>query len=229
MQAKDSLNMRSMERFLLVCGALAGPLFTVVWFVVGVRRAHFDPMQHPISALAIGESGWIQSVNFLLTGALTIALAFGLRDVLKGKAGWAPSLIGAAGAGYFGDGIFVTDPLNGFPPGTPPVTIPPTFSGSLHLLFASLLFFGLPAACFELARFFRRQGVDRWARYSIFTAVAFLGTYLFASAGFLQAKDLVPYAGLIQRVSLTIGMLWMTLLSVYLLIAALKEEKEEYA
>lgn len=224
MQATGSLNMSNTSKFLLVCGASAGPLFTIAWFLLGLVREHYDPMQHPISALAIGVSGWTQSANFMITGLLIVALAFGLRNVLQSDAGWAPLLVGAVGVGYLGDGFFVTDPLNGFPPGTLPVTIPPTLSGSLHLLFASLMFFGLLAACFELARYFSKQGDPAWATYSMVTAVAFLVTYLVASAGFLQAKDLVPYAGLIQRISLTIGMVWLTLLPIRLLSGASKKK-----
>ena len=225
MQATGSLSVSNTTKFFLACGVIAGPLFTLAWFMLGLARENYDPMRHPISALAIGGDGWTQSVNFLITGLLTLALAFGLHNVLQGDAGWAPALIGAAGIGYIGDGFFVTDPLNGFPPGTPPVSIPPTLSGSLHLLFASLMFFGLPAACFEFARYFSKQGDNSWAGYSKFTAIAFLGTYLVASAGFLQAKDLVPYAGLIQRISLTIGMVWMTLIPIHLLGAVSKEKK----
>jgi hypothetical protein len=162
----------------------------------------------------------MQSANFMVTGLLTLMLAFGLHTRFQGNAGWGPLLIGAVAFGYLGDGFFVTDPLNGFPPGTLPVTIPPSLIGSLHLLFASLMFFGLLAACFVLARYFSTQGDPTWAAYSKGTGVAFLVTYLVASAGFLQVKDLVPYAGLIQRISLTIGMLWLTLLPIRLLSAA---------
>jgi hypothetical protein len=220
MQATGSLNVSNTSKFLLVCGSIAGPLFTTAWFLLGLVREHYDPMQHPISALAIGGSGWMQSANFMVTGLLTLMLAFGLHTRFQGNAGWGPLLIGAVAFGYLGDGFFVTDPLNGFPPGTPPVTVPPSLSGSLHLLFASVTFFGLLAACFELARYFSSQVDLTWAAYSKVTAVALLVTYLFASAGFLQVQALVPYAGLIQRISLTIGMLWLTLLPIRLLSAA---------
>ena len=220
MQATGRLNVSNTSKFLLVCGATAGPLFTLAWFLLGLVREQYDPIQHPISALAIGRSGWMQSANFIVTGGLNLAFAFGLHNLLQADAGGGPLLIGAVGLGYLGSGFFVTDPLNGFPPGTLPVTIPPSILGSLHLLFASLMFFGLLAACFVLGRYFSGQGGPTWAAYSKGTGVAFLVTYLVASAGFLQVKDLVPYAGLIQRISLTIGMLWLTLLSIRMLSAA---------
>jgi hypothetical protein len=42
---------------LLVCGTVAGPLFTVVWIVAGATRANYDLLQHPISSLSIGAFG----------------------------------------------------------------------------------------------------------------------------------------------------------------------------
>ncbi|MCI0727528.1 MAG: DUF998 domain-containing protein [Chloroflexi bacterium] len=50
-------------KVLLVCGAIAGPLFTVAWLVEGATRANYDPLRHPISSLSIGELGWTQTVN----------------------------------------------------------------------------------------------------------------------------------------------------------------------
>lgn len=202
----------------LICGALAGPLFTIAWFIEGVTRIHYDPMRHPISSLALGEFGWTQIANFLATGILTLVLASGLRKAFKLEGGttWIPTLITIVGIGFLGTGFFATDPLSGYPLGTPAMLIPPTLVGSLHLLFASFIF-GLPIACFLMARLFDEQGERNWAIYSKVTAVAFMLVYLLAMAGFLQVPGLVNYAGLLQRISVIIGLAWMTLLPVYLL------------
>ena len=37
----------------------------------------------PISALAAWPTGWIQTLNFYVTGALTIAFGFGLHHALQ--------------------------------------------------------------------------------------------------------------------------------------------------
>lgn len=205
-------------RTLLICGALVGPLFTIAWFIEGVTRIHYDPMRHPISSLALGEFGWTQIANFLVTGILTLVLAFGLRKAFKleGATTWIPTLITIVGIGFLGTGFFATDPLSGYPLGTPAMLLPPTLIGSLHLLFASFIF-GLPIACFLMARLFDEQGERNWAIYSKVTAIAFMIVYLLAMAGFLQVPGLVNYAGLLQRVSVIIGLAWMTLLPVYLL------------
>jgi hypothetical protein len=212
--------MDSKTRTLLICGALAGPLFTIAWFIEGLTRIHYNPMRHPISALSLGEFGWTQVANFIVTGILTLVLAFGLREAFQreGRTTWIPTLLTIVGIGFIGTGFFATDPLSGYPLGTPAMLLPPTLIGSLHVLFASFIF-GLPVACLVMTRLFDDQGEHSWAMYSKITAIAFMIVYLLAMAGFLQVPGLVNYAGLLQRISVIIGLAWMTLLPIYLLNA----------
>ena len=214
----SSARLDGKTKLLLICGALAGPFFTIIWFLTGLTRANYDPMRHPISALALGESGWTQVTNFIITGVLAFALAYGLQRALpsRGASKWVLVLFYMIAIGFLGTGFFATDPLNGYPPRTPAMLIPPTVMGSLHLLFASFIF-GLPMACFLLAGLFAAQGERNWALYSRATAIAFIIIYLIGTAGFIQVESLVNYAGLFQRISTTIGLAWMTLLPIYLL------------
>ena len=205
-------------RMLLLGGALAGPLFTLAWFLEGLPRATYDPTRHPISSLSLGEFGWTQVANFIVTGILTLVLALGLQKALQsqGRAAWVPTLITIVGIGFLGSGFFATDPLSGYPPGTPPMLLPPTLIGALHVFFAAFIF-GLPLACFVMVQIFNDQRERNWALYSKLTAVAFIMVYLLAMAGFLQVPGLVDYAGLLQRISIIIGLTWMTILPIYLL------------
>jgi Protein of unknown function (DUF998) len=206
-------------RLLLICGALAGPIFTIIWLITGLNRANYDPMRHPISSLAIGEFGWTQVANFLITGILTLAFAFGLREALQSRGGskWAVIWIAALGIGLIGAGLFVADPMNGYPPGTPLLLMQPTVIGRLHRLFSALVFFGLPGAGFTLARLFVRNGERTSANYFRWSAIAFLVMFVLTSVGFAQVGTLPNYAGLLQRITLLIGLTWMTFLSIYLL------------
>ncbi len=202
-------------RALLACGVVAGPLFTVVWFVEGARRASdsYNALRHPISSLAIGPAGWTQAAGFIITGALLLAFAVGVRRVTHST--WGPLLIGAVGVGLIGAGVFVTDPISGYPPGSPDRLVNYSTSGTLHQLFSTLVFVGLPAACLVFARRFWGQGERAWASYSAATAVAFLVAFLLASVAFSQTA-LVDYGGLFQRISLTAGFVWLTLLALHL-------------
>src|SRR4051794_40464578 len=98
---------RRLTNALLLCGAVAGPLFVAVFSVDGARRKAYDPIREPVSALA-RDGGWVQRANFAGTGFLMLACASGLRRALP-DARWAPRLVGLFGAGLVGAGAFVTD------------------------------------------------------------------------------------------------------------------------
>ncbi len=151
--------------------------------------------------------------------ALMLAFALGVRRALhpRGGSAWGPLLIGIYAIGLLGAGIFPTDPLNGYPPGTSDKMTYSSVHGVLHGLFSTLVFSGLPIACFVFARRFVRWGERGWTIYSTVTGLAFAITFILTSAGFGQAEGLVELAGLFQRITLTIGWAWMTLLAVHLL------------
>jgi hypothetical membrane protein len=222
MQSKSVLYTSDMTtRLLLLCGAIAGLFFTVAWMVEGSTRADYDPLRHPISSLAIGEYGWTQVATFMITGLLTLAFAVALRRVLPSGSGstWGPRLIGIIAIGLIGAGIFVTDPLNGYPPGTPDLPLQYSLAGRLHRLFSAFVFLGLPIACFVFARRFTEQGERGWRIYSLVTGFAFVVMFVITSIGFGQVAPLAEYAGLLQRITLTIGWAWLSLLAVSMLKA----------
>ena len=68
---------------LLACGAIAGLLFVLVFLLEGATRADYDPLRHPVSSLALGDYGWVQSANFVVAGLLTLAFSVGLRRVFR--------------------------------------------------------------------------------------------------------------------------------------------------
>jgi len=204
---------------LLACGAVAGPLFTLAWIIEGATRTDYNPLRHPVSSLALGDFGWTQTASFIVTGLLTLAFAFGLRHVLRfrGSPIWGALLIGLCAIGLIGAGFFATDPINGYPPGTPVKHIAYSSTpAALHDLFSSFFFIGLSVACFVFARRFARWGEPGWARYSTVTGLAFVLMFIITSAGFAQTAGLADLAGLFQRITLTIGWAWLTLLAAHL-------------
>ncbi len=206
-------------KMLLVGGALAGPLFTLMWIIEGATRIGYNPLRHPVSSLALGDFGWMQVGNFIVAGLLTLAFAIGLWLTLRPQGGstWGPLLIGVWAAGLLAAGIFVTDPVSGYPPETPAVILNPTIHGALHDQISLLGFLGLAAACFVFASHFAARNEQRWTIYSILTGILFpIGIFL-ASMAFGQNESLVAFGGLIQRVTVTLGWTWLTLLAFHLL------------
>ena len=215
-------SMNSKTRLLLWCGVLAGPFFTIVWFLQGLTRPGYDPLKYTISSLSAGELGWIQIANFLITGSLILAFAVALRQLLQEPSGsvWGPILIGLVGVGLIGAGLFVTDPLNGYPPGTPILPTERTTHGILHDLFGIPVFLGLPIAGFVFGRLFARRGESNWAWYSRLSGIGMFAVFFIARLGFRMLETnpaLAENFGLLQRITLIIGFTWLTLLAVHML------------
>src|SRR5919107_4145856 len=85
-----------MMKALLACGAIAGPLFVIAFLFEGATRANYDSLRHPVSSLALGDYGWVQSASFVVAGLLTLAFFVGLRRALEQGKGstWGPLLVG---------------------------------------------------------------------------------------------------------------------------------------
>ncbi len=80
-------------RSLLGYGPLAGTVFVGSILVQGLARRGFSIPHDDASLLANGPLGWIQVVTFLVAGAMTIAVAVGVRQALPSR--WAPRRSGS--------------------------------------------------------------------------------------------------------------------------------------
>jgi hypothetical protein len=206
---------KAWTRGLLRCGLAAGPAFVTAFAVEGGARDGYRPLRHPVSSLALGPRGWAQTGNFAATGTLFLAAAAGLARAGDPAASRppVPALIGAAGAGLIGAAIFPTDPVSGYPPGTPGAPPAPSRTGTAHTVAAIPVFFGLPAAALSCGWRSWRAGQRAFALYSTGTAVTMAASAALAGAGFGQSPRLVSLGGLFQRVSIITGFGWLTVLS----------------
>lgn len=200
---------------LLRCGVAAGPLFITVFLVEGARRPGYKPLRHPVSSLSLGPHGWVQVANFSATGTLCLAGAAGLSLAPGAVPGTrlGTAFIGAAGLGLLGSAVFPTDPVSGYPPGSPDALAEPSTSMTRHGIAAIPIFLGLPTAALAYGWRFHRAGQPRWAVYSACTAASMVVNIGLAGAGFGQASRLVGFAGLFQRASIITAFTWITALS----------------
>jgi hypothetical protein len=202
----------SRTRALLLCGATAAPLWAVVSLAQAAIRDGFDVARHPLSALSNGDLGWLQITNFLVAGVLTVVGASGLRRALQATPGglWVPRLVRVSGLGMIAAGIFVMDPADGFPVGTPagmPSAL--TWHSYGHMAAGTVAFATLIAACYVLGHHFSRIG-DRG--YAVASRLA--GTALLVGDGWAMS------GGRAGSLTLAIGaitaMLWVSAVAAHL-------------
>src|ERR1700722_15782093 len=220
----------SVTRGLLRCGGVAGPVFVATFLVDGATRPGYQPLRHPVSSLSLGTRGATQVTNFAVTGALYAAAAAGLSRAAGSLAGTAagpgragpgragPGRAGVAAAaataaGLMGAAAFRTDPVSGYPAGSPDTTVPPSRAGTAHILMSTGVFLELPDAALGAGVRALRHGQTGWGLDGVGTAVSMLAAAVTAGSGFSQSPRLVGVAGLFQRISIVTGFAWLTALA----------------
>lgn len=169
-------------RALLACAAVAGPLWAAVALAQAATRDGYDLTRHPLSMLSNGSLGWLQITNFVIAGLLLMVGAAGFRRVLPST--WLPRLVALNGAGLLAAGIFTMDPADGFPAGTPyGMATTLTWQSYGHMAAGTIAFAASIAACYVLARHFRRAGQRTAAVASVVAGTALLAGNLWAMSG----------------------------------------------
>jgi len=196
---------------LLTAGAWAGPVYVVVGSTQALTREGFNPTSHAWSLLTLGDLGWIQVANFVVTGLLTLALAIGIRRQLNpGPAGtWGALLVGVFGLSLVGAGLFPPDPMAGFPPGSPGGSF--TIHGMLHFALGGVGFLAQIVGCFIFARRFAGRKEPGWAWFSLATGLAFGAAFFGIASGSGSVWIIVAFT-----VAIVLLFTWMTLLALRL-------------
>src|SRR5262245_59627328 len=195
---------------LLRLGMLAGPLYVVIGVLEVLFRSGFDIRRHALSLMSNGSLGWIQIASFICSGILVILAAIGLRRALYPTRGATAVsiLLVVYGIGLIGAGIFVADPMDGFPPGTPPG--PPasmSWHGPLHFMAGGIGFFGLIGATLVVAYRFFRQRESGWAIASLLTGLFFFGAFAAIASGKRH-----PAINLAFTAAVVLSWLWLSAL-----------------
>lgn len=203
----------NVTRALLGYLALAGPLYVLVSLAQALTRDGFDPTRHEWSLLALGHLGWIQQANLILTGAMLITGAIGVRRAIgAGHDGgtWVPRLLAGYGLGLIGAGVFRADAANGFPPGTPAGRATQfTTHGTLHLVFGSLGFACLIAACFVLARAYQRWTQRQAAVASLLVGIVFTLAFVGIATGAASVAINLGFTGAVM-----VSFAWLTMVAI---------------
>lgn len=166
-------------RSLLRWGIVAGPFYLAVGLAQALLREGFDFARHPLSVLANGSWGWVQTANFVLSGLMVLAATVGFGRVLGPKSRAFRWSLAGYGLGMILAAIFPADPVDGFPPGTP--TGPPTSistTGLMHFVAGALTFLMLGISGFAAAWTMMRRRQTPLALLSLFSGLSvFIGFF----------------------------------------------------
>ena len=193
---------------LLRWGVVAGPFYLAVGLAQAFGRDGFDFGRHPLSVLANGPGGWIQTANFVLTGSMVIAAAAGFQRVLKGASRTVGWFLGAFGASMLVASVFRADPMDGFPIGTPvgpPTSISPV--GMVHFIAGALGFVSLAISCFVAARAMSRLEDRALSRLSLVSGAIILIGFFGGAALPLGS----PVLGI--WIAVVVGWVWLAIMS----------------
>lgn len=202
----------TLRNLLLLGGVISAPLFYVIAIAQAFSRTGFDIKRHAISTLTLGDLGWIQSANFIVTGSLAVLAAIGARDLLKRGKGRAGSwLIGVYGIGMIMAGFFKPDPGLGFPSGAPE-GMPTSMSGhaALHSVAFFTSFICLIAAMVVFSRRFGAQGERSWKVYCLTSAIL-------APLLIIAGMGVNSWVGVIMGAAGMVAFGWVSALAVRLL------------
>lgn len=154
----------AVTRSMLGWGVVAGPFYLVLGLVLAVTREGFDLGRDALSLLLLGDLGWLQWANLVLSGLMTVVAAVGLLRTPR----WprpAAVLVAVYGVCLALSAVFPPDPTESFPSdagGGGDMTT----SGMLHLAFGAIGFLSMAVAAFVagawLAR--RRSRAAVWSR-----------------------------------------------------------------
>lgn len=203
---------KTVSRILLAIGAAGPLLFLTLATLLGLLDPGYDAWTRPISELALGPNGWLQTANFYLFSLAIIAFALGLFRSLS-RPSWAGTgLLIVAGLGMAGAGVFPTD-LKG---------TPETGAGVMHNLLFLVMFLALILSYIPTALSLHR--LADWRGYAWATAlmplVVFALLFVFVVLGSDPGDPLYAVSGLIQRILIAVAFGWMTVTALRLLSAA---------
>src|SRR5215212_5717943 len=200
----------------LAAAGIVGPiLFTVAFVAQGsFRLEEYSPVAEVVSALEAGPGVWVQQVNFVVFGLLTIAFAvglhLGLRPTRWGVIG--PSLLVLSGMALVWAAVF---PLREDAAGL-------TYDPGLHIVGGITYFL---SSAFGLIVVSRRLAADpKWRHLAGSALVAGVTAFamFLAIRGFVVPEDvpLHAWAGLAQRAVLAVLFPCMVVLALRLLRVA---------
>jgi hypothetical protein len=206
---------------------IVGPILFVLAFTIdGFFTPGYNPMTDVVSFLELGSTGWIQSLNFIITGLFLMLFALGYFLWMRPGSGRAWLIVTAGLIALSGVGLVMAGPFLPDPPGTMPFSL----HGILHTVAFTMVFLPLGLACLVIGgKFIRTPGWRLHGGYSLvaglFPIFAALGslfssfvTSSASSAAVSATSSQFAVGGLVNRVLIIVAFAWYVILASRLLL-----------
>ncbi len=184
----------AVTRSMLGWGVVAGPFYLVFGLILALTRPGFDLGRDALSLLLLGDAGWLQALNLVLAGLMTVVAAVGLWRT-PGWSRTAAVLVGAYGLGLV---------LSAFAAPDRPGSGTATVGGILHLAFGGIGFVALGVAAIVASGWFRRRRSRSGAAWSLVAGI--LVIVAFVAGGALSAG---PAGVALLWVAVVAGWAWL--------------------
>jgi hypothetical protein len=208
-----------MTRFLGWAGVAGPTIFVGVFLLLGANRAEYNPVYTFVSQLALDGGGWMQTLNFVVSGLLIVVFGIAVGGRASTRLQWWSIVL--IGLGLLALAVFEDNPSLRYPPGAGDrMTWPPVGFAWGHLILGGIgVVGGLLIAAASWAWRFARDGRQARFVYTVLTLILVPVLYVFAlwsgAASGTPGALLNGYAGLLQRASLMTEMLWILLLALW--------------
>jgi predicted permease len=200
----DPVAARRRVRSAGLAGMTGASAFVIIFTLDGWLTPAYSPAGMFVSELSLGPQGWVQILNFVLTGTLIVMFGRGLgyqfRTGPASRAG--PILMVTIGVSLIASGPFTTDPSA--------IVDQSSIHGMVHGVFGAIVFTLAPLSCYV---FYRRFRIDQdWRDLAGWTLAS--GLVLTVGIGVLKFSQqpgsaLYEWKGLVQRILLVILMTWI--------------------
>ena len=104
----------AVTRSLLGYGVLAGPFYLALGVAQGLIRDGFSFARHPLSVLANGPGGWVQSANLALSALMVLAAVVGIARATPQRSRALRAALVVYALGMIVAAVFRADPMDGY-------------------------------------------------------------------------------------------------------------------
>jgi hypothetical protein len=205
--------MTGSARLRSACGLIGPVAFTTAWLLAQRRQDDYQVRNEHISGLAARDATdpHLMTAGFLALGTCTVAFASAMERRLGPRTGMGPALIGVTGLATIAAGLFRRDRRSNFPP--PGMPGGQSWVNDVHDIAAAV---GATAGTVGLVALAPALARNPELRDLTKPALSAAGASAGISAWFL--RDVVrPGNGLLQRVNVTIPLVFMVRLALRML------------